>query len=194
MVPHYLLLASNVVYFLGSDYLYNKEELLAIEDDYERALVLVKILFKDIKDKEGKPFVEHLMRVSEKVLNYNTKVAGLLHDTIEDIPNMTFDSLRELNFNDEIVNLVKIVTKKFNSKGLTKEEKKIKYHNEISNIINSGNIEAIKLKYADMSDNFDKKRMTLLDEDVKKRLIEKYENEIIRLESALKEIERKEEN
>ena len=45
-----------------------------------------------------------------------------------------------------------------------------------------------------MSDNFDKKRMTLLDEVVKKRLIEKYENEIIRLESALKEMERKEEN
>ena len=82
MVPHYLLLANSVVFYLGGN-MYNKEELLKIQDDYERALSLIKVLFEDITDKEGKPYINHLIRVSNNLENKNTKTAGLLHDVIE---------------------------------------------------------------------------------------------------------------
>lgn len=167
--------------------MYNKDELLKIDDDYLRALELVNILFKDIKDKEGQPYIGHLIRVSEKLENKNTKVAGLLHDTIEDISGITFNHLRGLKFNEEILELIRLVTKKQSKEKLSKEEKKLKYHREIMNIINSGNIEAVKLKYADMSDNFNEERMTLLDEQTRIRLKEKYQEEIKYLENYLKE-------
>ena len=64
------------------------EEILKIkniEDDYERAYQLVSITFKDITDKGGKPYIGHLTRVSDKLKKKDTKVAGLLHDILEDI-------------------------------------------------------------------------------------------------------------
>ena len=36
------------------------KDLQTIKDDYKRALKLVEILFKDKKDKEGKPYINHL--------------------------------------------------------------------------------------------------------------------------------------
>ena len=162
--------------------MYNKEKLLMIEDDYERALVLVRILFKDKTDKEGKPYIGHLLRVSGKLKNKNTQIAGLLHDVVEDIPGFTFDDLRELNFNEEIITLVQLVTKEPSS---SNENKKELYHNKITSILESDNIEAVKLKYSDMSDNFDENRLNNLDEATKNRLIDKYQGEILRLRKHL---------
>ena len=155
--------------------MYNKEELLKIQDDYERALLLIKVLFKDITDKEGEPYINHLLRVSEKLENKNTKIAGLLHDTIEDIDGFTEESLKELNFNDEIISLIKIVTK----------DADIEYTDYITSVLDTNNIEAIKIKYADMSDNFNTERLNKLSEQDKERLTRKYEKEIIRIKNYL---------
>ena len=155
--------------------MYNKEELLKIQDDYERALSLIKVLFEDITDKEGEPYINHLLRVSEKLENKNTKIAGLLHDTIEDIDGFTEESLKELNFNDEIISLIKIVTK----------DDDIEYTDYITSVLDTNNIEAIKIKYADMSDNFNIERLNKLSEQDKERLTRKYEKEIIRIKNYL---------
>ncbi len=155
--------------------MYNKDELLQIKDDYERALSLVEILFKDITDKEGKPYINHLLRVSEKLENKNTKIAGLLHDVLEDIDGMTEEKLKELNFNEEIISLIKIVTK----------DEKIEYSAYITNVLATKNIEAIKIKYADMSDNFNMDRLNKLSAQSKERLTKKYEKEIIRIKDYL---------
>ncbi len=85
------------------------DELLLITDDYKRSLKLVEYLFRNKKDKEGEPYINHLLRVSNKLSNQNTKIAGLLHDIVEDT-KVTFDDLKSLGFNDEIITLVKLVT------------------------------------------------------------------------------------
>lgn len=72
------------------------------------------------------------------------------------------------------------------TKESSKEQKK-SYHDRITSIINTHNIEAIKLKYADMLDNTDKERLAKLEETTRNRLIEKYTKEIVRLEKYLKE-------
>ncbi len=154
------------------------EELINIENDYERAYKLVSILFKDKTDKEGEPYIHHLERVSNKLTNENTKIAGLLHDTVEDT-DLTFEDLRNLNFNEEIITLVKLVT---NNPISTQT-----YHDKITSIIESNNVEAIKLKYSDMSDNYNKERINKLNQKQKDYLTNKYKNEIIRLENILKE-------
>lgn len=155
----------------------NYQELLKIKDDEKRAYELVKLLFKDKKDKEGEPYIGHLERVSNKLTNQNTRIAGLLHDTVEDT-NITFDDLRKLKFNEEIINLVKLVTN---------SNKNQSYHEKISSIIESNNIEAIKIKYSDMLDNSNPERLNKLSQEKQEYFINKYQPEIIRLENILKE-------
>lgn len=164
--------------------LYN--ELSLITDDYKRSLKLVEYLFKNKVDKEGEPYINHLLRVSNKLSNPNTKIAGLLHDIVEDT-EVTFDDLKLLGFNDEIITLVKLVTNDKNFIPKTKKEKQEKYHNKITKILESNNIEAVKLKYSDMSDNFNQERLNKLDEKTKNYLINKYQDEIVRLDNYLKE-------
>lgn len=163
-----------------------KEELLLITNDYERSLKLVEYLFRNKKDKEGDPYIDHLLRVSNKLSNPNTKVAGLLHDTVEDT-RVTFDDLKSLGFNDEIITMVKLVTNDKTNITLSKKAWLESYHNKITRILESNNIEAIKLKYSDMSDNFNQERLSKLDEKTRTHLVNKYQGEIVRLESYLKE-------
>lgn len=163
-----------------------RDELLLITNDYERSLKLVEYLFKNKKDKEGEPYINHLLRVSDKLSNPNTKIAGLLHDTVEDT-STTFDDLKNLGFNDEIITLVKLVTNAKDNISLSKKDWLEKYHNKITSILESNNVEAIKLKYSDMSDNFNQERLNKLDEKTRNHLVNKYQPEIIRLENYLKE-------
>ncbi len=158
---------------------YEEDKVKSIKCEYDKALYLVSCLFKNIKDKAGEPYINHLIRVSVGVEEKDTKVAALLHDTVEDIPGMSFNYLKELGFNDNVLSIVKIVTKD--------KVNKIPYHDEISRILSSSNIEAIKLKYADMSDNYNSERLKLLEEKTRIRLENKYKNEIIRIKKYLEE-------
>ena len=155
-----------------------KTSIKNITDDYLRAKSLVEKLFDGMTDKEGEPYINHLLRVSNKLTNKNTKIAGLLHDVVEDIEDFTFDDLRYFNFNEEIITLVSIVT---NPKELSS------YHDKITKIIETNNIEAIKLKYSDMTDNYDMNRLNKLDEKTNNKLINKYKDDLIRLKKILKE-------
>ena len=167
-----------ILFIFGGDKLDKKIlKLKEIEDDYVRAYRLVSYLFQDIKDKAGLPYLGHLIRVSDRISDKDTKVAALLHDVVEDIEGFTFDNLKELGFSDSIIEIVKIVTKD--------ESKNLSYHDWISWIIDQNNIEAIKVKYSDMLDNFDLERLNKLDEDMKRHLIMKYKDEVERLRQYL---------
>ena len=163
---------------LGGDNLEKKiEELKTIEDDYVRAYRLVSYLFRDKKDKAGLPYLGHLTRVSDKISTGDAKIAALLHDVVEDIDDISFTDLKNLGFSDSIIDIVKIVTKD--------KSKKLSYHDWISWIIKQDNIEAIKVKYADMLDNFNLERLNKLDEEMKRHLISKYKDEVERLREVL---------
>ncbi len=112
---------------------YNK--LLSIEDEYDKADYLINILFKDITDKNGEKYVGHLYRVSEGVEEPKTKVAGLLHDTVEDIDGVTFEDLLEVGFSQEVVDIVRIVTLDKADKNLSEEERIAFYEDQITKVI-----------------------------------------------------------
>ena len=156
-----------------------KEEYEKIKEDnnlYSKALSLVTILFKDKIDKEQEPYLNHLLRVSNNVEDENTKVAALLHDTVEDIPNITYQDLLNIGFPENIVAIVKIVTT---------EDKEKPYHDKITSIIDSNNIEAIKLKISDMQDNSNPERLAKLEPELQNRLHAKYDNELKRLKEYI---------
>ena len=152
----------------------DKEYYLKINNLYDRALLLVSDLFKDKRDKAGDPYINHLIRVSVKLDTDELKIAGLLHDVLEDT-DVNKEMLSELGFSKRIIEIVSGVT---NIKGLD-------YDSKIKKIIDNGDIDVIKLKYSDMSDNADEGRLSRLSVVTRNKLVKKYKNNLILLEKAL---------
>jgi len=150
-------------------------------DLYFKSLSLVLRMFFFKKDKAGKPYVNHLLRVSDSMTTIDGKVAGLLHDVVEDIEDVTFEDLIEFGIPKHIIEVLKLVTKEKVNKPLTQEEKLQKYNEEIDRIIASQNLLALELKIADMSDNYNEDRLKQLDEEKQKWFNEKYGENIKRL-------------
>ena len=151
-----------------------KEYYLRFNNLYDRALLLVSDLFKDKRDKAGDPYINHLIRVSVKLDTDELKIAGLLHDVLEDT-DVNKEMLSELGFSKRIIEIVSGVT---NIKGLD-------YDSKIKKIIDNGDIDVIKLKYSDMSDNADEGRLSRLSVVARNKLVKKYKNNLILLEKAL---------
>ena len=163
---------------------FTKQELANIEkidNLYARAFILVSQVFKDKKDKAGKPYFNHLFRVSLKLDEEIEQTAALLHDIVEDT-EVTFKDLLEIGFPVDVLEIVKLVTKpEIDTSNMTKEEKLKLYSDEIDSIIESGNIHAIRLKKADMSDNYNKERLKELPQDKQQWFEEKYGKQLIKL-------------
>ena len=62
------------------------------------------------KDKAGAPYILHCLSVMLKGKTDDEKIAGVLHDIIEDTETTT-DDLREKGFPEEIIDAVKCLTK-----------------------------------------------------------------------------------
>lgn len=148
-----------------------------IEDHYSRAFQLVSYLFRDKTDKAGVPYIDHLTAVSNLLDSPDTKIAGLLHDVVEDIAGFTLEDLTRLGFSDHIVEIVRIVTKD--------KTKMQSYHDWITDIIETGNVDALKVKYADIMDHLSLERLNKLDQVKRSYFINKYKDEATRLEKVL---------
>lgn len=158
-------------------------ELTSCRDEYLKAAMIVRRLFKNKTDKSGKPYIGHLKRVSDSLDNYNQMVAGLLHDVVEDT-DVTCKDLMEVGFSLDIIRIVYLVTKPIiDDKYLTKEEKLALYEKEIDEIISSGNNDAIMLKEKDMTDNYNPERLSLLPIDKQEWFHKKYGKQLVKLKN-----------
>ena len=137
-----------------------------ISDDYDRAFQLVSYLFHDKKDKAGIPYINHLVSVSNMLDTRTTKIAGLLHDVLEDT-NVTEDELRNM-FPNEIVDGVIALTHR-------KDESYFEYISRVST-----SKLAKKVKIADLLHNLD---ITRIKEPTKQDYLrlEKYKEAILYL-------------
>lgn len=149
--------------------------LIKREDDLlDKAIILVNDLFKNVTDKQGKPYIEHLYYVSNNLENYEEKVVGMLHDVIEDT-YVDKDLLLAFGFPKNIVESVLLLTR----------NKEISYNIYIENIIKSNNLIALKVKKADMMHNMNKERLNRLDENTRKKLEKKYTNNYKKIVNTL---------
>lgn len=78
---------------------------------YVNAANIMFTLHAQQKDKAGRDYIFHPMRVSMKCNLIESKTVALLHDTVEDSA-LTFDKLREYLFSEEIGNGVIAVTRR----------------------------------------------------------------------------------
>lgn len=125
------------------------------------------------RDKEGAPYFEHPLRVSQMMDTEDEQIVALLHDVLED-SRVTEDNLREVGFSEEIIGAVKALTR----------GKIQRYNSYLTQV--SQNPLALSVKKADIQDNMNPKRLKKLDPGVQQRLGKKYKGALDFLDAISK--------
>ena len=123
-----------------------QDELTNWNELYDRALQIAIQAHREQKDKSGREYIMHPIRVAERCKDPRAKIVALLHDTIEDT-NVTAEYLRCEGFPDEIINGVLSVTKR---EGETYDDF---VRRAAENVIGR------EVKIADLEDNMDIRRL-----------------------------------
>lgn len=129
-------------------------------------------------DKGGKPYILHCFRVMYYLDTDDEELqcVALLHDVAEDT-KVTFQDMRDAGMTDRVISALKLVTK---MPGQTYEEYK-------SGVLS--NIDSMKVKKADLTDNSDIRRLKGISEKDIERTV-KYHRFYLEIESKLKETEK----
>lgn len=122
-----------------------KEELL------NKAIKIAAKAHKGQTDKFETPYIAHVMRVMNYGKTYDEKIAGVLHDVLEDCPEITVEILREEGFSEEII---------FAIQCLSKTSEDVDYMEFIQKTEQSPIAVAVKMN--DLRDNMDLLRFTKL--------------------------------
>lgn len=139
-----------------------------MEYSMNRALEIALYAHEDQRDKAGKTYIIHPVRVMKNVQTDREKIVALLHDVVED-SDVSFEEL-EKDFSEEIIEAVKCLTKREDQS----------YDHYIENI--RENPIAREVKKADLRDNLDIERLNKLTEDDFKRL-KKYHKSLEKLKN-----------
>lgn len=76
-----------------------------------KAIKIAQKAHKNQTDKFGTPYIGHVMRVMNAGKTYDEKIVGVLHDVIEDCPEITLEYLLQEDFPNEIVFAIECLTK-----------------------------------------------------------------------------------
>lgn len=135
-----------------------------------KAISIAAKAFEDKKDKGGKPYILHCLRVMNGVDQTDEELMtiAVLHDAIEDIPSINCNELFRMGFSERVVNAVRILT----------HDKDVSYDDYIKAI--SINADARQVKLADLRDNSNITRLKGLSKKDFDRL-EKYSRSYIYL-------------
>jgi len=149
----------------------------------EETMLFIQIAHTSQTDKSGKPYWHHPVSVMNRLpenTEHDVKLAALLHDILEDTLYTAFDLLVK-GYTYKTVNLVILLT--FN--GPFYYNGNMPYTTKIKRLIELGNVDAICIKYADMCDNTDSKRLAILPEKQRNYFINKYKEPLKMLKAAI---------
>jgi (p)ppGpp synthase/HD superfamily hydrolase len=148
----------------------------------EETQAWVRKLHRGQTDKAGQPYVEHVLRVHERLLSLfpdasiDAEHAALLHDAIEDC-GVNADDLRRRGYTEKTIRIVEAVTKPPDG-GQT-------YAERVDHLARSRLIGALQVKIADLSDNSDAERLAMLPQKQGESLAKRYRSAIGVLRAAL---------
>jgi (p)ppGpp synthase/HD superfamily hydrolase len=125
---------------------------MAHQATLEDAIALAIEMHRGQVEKAGQPYCLHLLRVMFRLDSEHERMAGVLHDLIEDTP-YTLDALREMGYPEPVIAALDCVTRR---QGESYEEflERIK-----------PNPLARRVKIADLEDNMDLRRLPHLNEE-----------------------------
>ncbi len=117
----------------------------------EKAFEIAYNAHKHQTDKSGEMYILHPIRVMLKQKSNEAKIVAILHDTVEDTW-ITLEWLKQMGFSDEIVDAVDAISRR-------KDESIKEYYKRIMEIRL-----AMKVKIADLEDNLDSTRLSIVNE------------------------------
>ena len=136
----------------------------------ERAIQIAVAAHAGIKDKGGKPYILHPIKVMMRVETEEEQMVAILHDVVEDT-NWTFDALRDEGFSETVIEALETVTKHSEDENYEDFIKR-SLRNDIGR----------KVKIADLRENLDVTRIgELSKKDIKR--INKYKKALQTLKS-----------
>ncbi|MFN7972074.1 MAG: GTP pyrophosphokinase [Acidobacteriota bacterium] len=123
----------------------------------EDAILLSVQAHRGQRDKVGKPYVLHPLRMMLALESDDERIVAVLHDVVEDTPH-TFEDLRARGFSEDVIAALGCVTRRPDET----------YDAFIDRV--KGNPLAVRVKIADLEDNMDVKRLTSVGEKDRERL------------------------
>lgn len=111
-----------------------------------KAIEFAKTVFRDRRDEKGRPYIDHSMRVMDKMQTEEEKIVAILHDVVEDT-EITLADLRALGLSREVMEALEILTRR----------KDMTYFDYIDDI--HCNELASRVKIAEIEDNMDVTRV-----------------------------------
>lgn len=133
----------------------------------EQAIIIAATAHEGKVDKAGMPYILHPVRVMQKMKTLHGKMAGVMHDVVEDTW-ISFEDLRLKGCPSDVLAALECVTKRRDEKG------EDGYRRFIARIIASKNALAVELKLNDIADNSDPARLQYLTVDQREKLIARY--------------------
>ena len=124
----------------------------------ERAIQIAVAAHAGIKDKGGKPYILHPIKVMMRVETEEEQIVAILHDVVEDT-DWTFDALRNEGFSETVIEALETVTKQSEDEDYEDFIKR-SLRNDIGR----------KVKIADLRENLDVTRIGKLSEKDIKRI------------------------
>lgn len=129
--------------------------------EIEKAITIAANVHRGQKDKAGRPYILHPLRVMLSLEDETAMAAAVLHDAVED-GALSLDDLRNEGISEEAVSAVDCLSRR-------KEEDYDTYLDRIRD-----NPMATSVKLADLEDNMNIVRLRLLAEKDLDRIIRKY--------------------
>ncbi len=124
----------------------------------EKAIEIAMNAHKGQTDKNGQPYILHVMRVGLRGRTDDEKILGILHDVVED-SDWTFERLAKEGFSPTILSALECLTKKSEDEPYEEFIARVKQNHL-----------AISVKLNDLEDNMDVRRMEFVQEKDMKRL------------------------
>lgn len=113
----------------------------------DKALKIAVEAHKGVTDRDGEPYILHPLRVGLMGTTDEERMAGFLHDVVEDSPDWTFEQLLEEGIPTGVVNALRL---------LTHDKAAETYADYVGRIIASGNPIALKVKLNDLTHNYER--------------------------------------
>lgn len=122
-----------------------------------KAIRIAAVAHEPDKDKAGRPYVLHPIRVMMRMRTEEERIVAVLHDVVEDT-DWTLEGLRREGFTEEIVQAVDRLTKRPGES----------YDDSVQRA--AGDPIARRVKLADLEDNMDPRRLRELTPEHRERL------------------------
>ena len=135
---------------------------MTLQEQLNKALKLAVKAHAGQKDRNGHPYIGHVIRVCYAGHTLREKIAGALHDVVEDT-SLTIDDLIREGFSPEITDAVAAMT----------HEKESESYDDYLQRVRQNPI-ALRVKINDLTDNMDTRRLNRLSESDFARMLKYY--------------------